>query len=169
MRGIKSLLFILTAFAFASCTQRITDFTLMSSKNFDITRLSEYKKLDKRVSADSRLTTIIIIQITATSQPTIKEALDKAIESIPGCIGLIDGVVYSGGLFTGLYNTVYYEIEGTPIIDPKWTAIDTPNSNINKLNLDENGNILSTESLTFADYAKITKNINREVVSEKLY
>ena len=45
--------------------------------------------------------------------------MDKAIESVPSAIGLVDGVVtYSWWWIPYLYGEFGYEVEGTPLIDP---------------------------------------------------
>ncbi len=72
---------------FTSC--RLTDFTVISTKNVTI----DVKKDTPRVKAKGW---------------TVKDAVDEAIESAgPGYDALIDGVIYQG-LFR-------YRVEGTPI------------------------------------------------------
>ena len=45
--------------------------------------------------------------------------MDKAIESTPGAVGLLDGVINKHYWYIPyIYGEVSYEVEGTPLIDP---------------------------------------------------
>ena len=96
------------------CVQRITDFTVISSKNFDLSRSSSYVISDKRVEGvDTKAIIIFPIGI-----PNAKEALDNAIQSVSGCVALSDGVLESE-YFSFLFGYIQYRVKGTCIIDPK--------------------------------------------------
>lgn len=100
----------------AGCSQRIADFTIMSSKNVDLSRGVDFKRLPTRIIGEDKKSIIMFIP---TGEPNIKEAMDNAIESVPGAIGLVDGVVtYSAWWIPYLYGEFGYEVEGTPLIDP---------------------------------------------------
>jgi len=76
-----------------SCTDRITDFTLLTTKNIDIQDMSKYGVAEgKRVSG---IDTKHIIIIIPTGTPSVKQAIDNAIEENEGCVGLTDGVIHS--------------------------------------------------------------------------
>jgi hypothetical protein len=95
---LKNRLFVLsfTALMFNSCTQRILDFTLVSSKNIDMSRAASFVKGNTRVKGVDMVHIIIFIP---TGTINIKEAVDKAIESTPGCVALLDGVIYTKFFF----------------------------------------------------------------------
>jgi hypothetical protein len=88
-----AVLFLSTA-----CTQRLVDFTVISSKNCDV----KGKKMQRVKGSDGTCSMAI---------PNMKEALDRAIESQPGADALIDGVIYYK-----VYPFYHkYEVEGTAI------------------------------------------------------
>ena len=62
---------------------------------------------------------IIIFPI---GMPSAKEAMDRAIQSVPGCVGLVDGVVEYEffGLFFG-YNR--FTVKGSCLVDPKLVSV----------------------------------------------
>jgi len=115
----KNKLFLLISLAmlFAGCSSyRMMDFTIMSSKNFNLTKMSTFRRGTSRVTGKDSSYIIIIIP---TGTPQMKEALDKAIESVPGSVGLVDGVLYSKSFyFPFIFGINSYVIEGTPLIDP---------------------------------------------------
>ena len=129
----------------SACTHRLTDFTVISTKNVPIgTHSATIKKGDKRVKAKDTAHTVLFIPL---GMPNMKEAIDKAIEQHPGAIGLADGVVKSSGWTCLFYGQNSYIVEGTPIyedtsveeataaqqqtIAPAQPTIQNQNSNVN--------------------------------------
>jgi hypothetical protein len=103
--------------ALTGCTHRYIDFTTISSKNIDLSRGAEFERGPQRVVGED--TTHIIIFIP-TGQPNAKEALDRAIESTPGAVALLDGVIYNKSWYIPyIYGQSTIQVEGTPLIDPK--------------------------------------------------
>jgi hypothetical protein len=98
------------------CSTRITDFTVISSKNMDLAHGADFKRAPNRVKGEDRKSIIILFP---TGEPNAKEAMDNAIESVPGAVGLVDGVVTKYGWYIPyVYGEFWYEVEGTPLIDP---------------------------------------------------
>lgn len=96
------------------CVQRITDFTIISSKNVDLTSAATFKRDANRVEGtDSKPVIFFPLGI-----PNAKEALDQAIQSVPGCIGLVDGVL-ENETFAFIFGYTKYRVKGTCLIDPK--------------------------------------------------
>lgn len=111
---MKNLSFIFIAFVLlvCSCTQRLVDFTVISTKNIPITEAgTEFKKATQRVQGVDKKWQILFIPAI----PNMKEAIDKAIEKYPGAIALTDGVVYSKTWSCGLFGQSKYIVEGTPL------------------------------------------------------
>lgn len=98
------------------CTTRMADYTLISTKNVDLSKMNTYQSAGSRVKGQDVVHSLIIFNIR---EPNMKEAIDNAIESVPGCVALTDGV-----LFTRYFNLPFiyeqhaYVIEGTPLVDP---------------------------------------------------
>ena len=91
----------------SGCTQRLIDFTIISSKNITI----DVDKTASRVQGTDE----VVVFLFPLGVPNLKEAVDKAIESAgPEYDALIDGVVssYNKSFIIGV---VGYTVEGTPI------------------------------------------------------
>lgn len=96
-----------------SCTSRITDFTIISTKNYNIN--SSHRIKGERVTGTDEKHIIVVIP---TGEPNVKEAIDNAIESVPGCVGLADGAVYHTAWYIPyIYGKMSYTIEGTAILE----------------------------------------------------
>lgn len=103
-----SFLIFFVALAITSCTPRVIDYTIISSKNVTL-RLPDEAKGPRTTGKD----------IKACSQPMLKTAVDKAIENAgPGYDALIDGTVQQ---YKGIFKTGWI-IEGTPIKTSKLKA-----------------------------------------------
>lgn len=114
-KRIVGLLGILFIFMLVGCTQRMIDFTIISSKNVDLSRAAEFTRGRERV--EGKDTKYIIIFIP-TGIPNMKEAVDRAIEKVPGAVALVDGVLTSVYWYVPLImGANSYVVEGLPLID----------------------------------------------------
>ena len=113
-------LMIVLVMAFSSCTTRLLDFTVISSKNTDMT-VPASAKGDRVEGKDS-----VPIILVPLGTPNLKEAVDRAIESAgPQYDALIDGVLYYKYIYF-LFGKAEYIVEGTPVISSQInTAMDT--------------------------------------------
>ena len=90
------------------------DMTIISTKSFELVDMANYEKLPDRVEGEDLSHIIIFIPMGV---PFIKEAIDKAIEETPGCIGLADAVLYLKWFYIPfIYGQFRYVLEGTPIV-----------------------------------------------------
>lgn len=117
----------------AGCTTRIVDFTAISTKNVDWSKASTFTRSPARTKGED---TVHIIIFIPTGSPNMKEAVDRAIESKPGGVALVDGVVYSKFWWIPyIYGQVSYVVEGTPLIDSSLnggaSAKSLPKSSVN--------------------------------------
>lgn len=149
----KLFLTLLGAAMLTSCSSRLLDFTLISSKNVDLSKASHYVKGQNRVRGEDKVHIVLIIP---TGVPNLKEAVDKAIESVPGCVALLDGVIYEKGWYVLLYGQSGFIVEGTPLIDPT-SASRSDIPSYNKVELDRNGNVKSVAQISEEDYQKYKK------------
>jgi len=107
---MSSVFFLLTG-----CTTRLIDFTIISSKNFDLANSENFKKDTGRVIGEDSSRIIIIFP---TGTPNVKEALDEAIEQVPGAVALVDGVISQYSFYIPfIYGTSAWIVEGSPLID----------------------------------------------------
>lgn len=96
----------------SSCTQRLTDFTVISTKNYPVENPICVKKAPNRVKGKDSKPMILAIPI---GSPNLKDAIDNAIEQYPGAVGLADGVVKTNFWWAILYGQNSYIVEGTPL------------------------------------------------------
>ena len=160
----KIFAFFLFTSLLTSCSQRMMDFTIISSKNVELSKFASYERADIRVEGEDTKPIIIIVP---TGYPDGKEALDNAIESFPGAVALLDGVfTYKWFYIPYIYGQYRYVIEGTPLYDPvKRAAIENQVNDYSVCILDKDGNIEKNVQLQKSDYIKfkseVIKNTNR--------
>jgi hypothetical protein len=117
MKKIGAGLILFLLILSLSCTHRLTDFTMISSKNIELSKMSQYTRGSSRITGED---TSFIIFIFPIGQANPKKALDRAIESIPGCVALLDGVLSSTVfMLPPFFATFQYNVEGTCLIDPE--------------------------------------------------
>ncbi|MEP4531835.1 MAG: hypothetical protein ABJ004_02035 [Cyclobacteriaceae bacterium] len=123
MKTPNQLIAILSiAILVSACSQRVMDFTIVSTKNVELSKFSQYERGTQRVNGEDKRPIIIIIP---TGLPSAKEAIDMAIESVPGAVALLDGVVdYSWFYIPYIYGEYVYKVEGLPLIDPALAYTD---------------------------------------------
>jgi len=156
-KAIVLLLIFLVAVSVVGCATRLTDFTIISTKNIDLARGADFKRGASRVEGEDKYSIIIFIP---TGTPNIKEAIDKAIESVPGAIALLDGVITQKAFWIPyIYGEVSYVVEGTPLIDPAVCAAKLP-SNYVISKLDKKGNVLETKYVSKEEFSALKNKIN---------
>jgi hypothetical protein len=162
MKNSKLILIILgiVAFIFTSCSHRVLDFTLISTKNVDLSKGASFERGKQRVEGTDVASIIVVIP---TGTVSIKEAVDRAIESMPGCVALLDGVIYSKFFYIPyIYGKQSATIEGTPLIDPSIACNSNEIQMFGKIELDKNGEIINVENISPTEYfalkSKIVKN-----------
>ena len=102
------------------CTQRMIDFTISSTKNVDLSNAASFKRGTVR---EEGIDTKHIIIIFPTGVPNMKEAVDRAIEKVPGGVALVDGVISHKYFYIPyIYGQNSFVVEGTVLIDPTVAA-----------------------------------------------
>jgi hypothetical protein len=92
----------------SGCTTRLTDFTVISTKNVS---LPDNLPRGQRISGDDCVAVIVV----PIGTPNLKTAIDNAIEKAgSGYNGLVDGVLYYDN-HSFVFGSVCYRVEGTPI------------------------------------------------------
>jgi hypothetical protein len=141
---------LIMAMVMSSCTQRILDFTIVSSKNVDLSKAASFQRGKTRISAEDGAYLILIIP---TGIPNLKEALDKAIEQTPGAVALVDGVLSAKSWSAILVGYTAYIVEGTPLIDPSLSVnSDVESSPYKYVKFDKDGNVEESKILTKEEY-----------------
>lgn len=166
---MKKLTLIATFFAaifiVSSCTHRIVDFTVISTKAIDLTSGKEFKRSSDRNEGVDMIHMIIGIP---TGTINLKEAIDRAIEKTPGAVALIDGVVYSKSWYAVLYGQTSYIVEGTPLIDPDIAEVPEKMPEYMAVELDRNGEVISAKGVTEEEYNKEKRKVLKDGKEEYL-
>jgi len=152
MKNSKLTLIMLSivAIILSSCSHRVLDFTLISTKNIDLSNASSFVRGHQRVEGEDMVHWIIIIP---TGSVNIKEAIDRAIESTPGCVALVDGVIYTKFWWIPyIYGQQSATIEGTPLIDKSLANNLNDIPEYGKIEIDKNGKIKSVENISSPEY-----------------
>ena len=104
------MLILYMGLAITGCAHRMLDFTVISSKNMQLQIAPNAKT--SRAKGSNKVWWIII----PFSNPSLKEAVDRAIESAgPDYDALVDGVIYRKSSWFFLVGSMAYEVVGTPI------------------------------------------------------
>jgi len=159
-RFFSYLLLFAVIVVLCDCSNRILDFTLISTKNVDLTKGASFKRGSQRVRGVDKAHWIILFP---TKSVSIKEAIDKAIESTPGCVALLDGVIYTKFWWIPyIYGQQSASIEGTPLIDI--TIADYPNEApiFGKIELDKNGNVKNVENISELEYNYLKRKVIKD-------
>jgi hypothetical protein len=105
MRKLAPLALVAAALSLSGCVQRIMDFTVISSKNVDIPGIR-----GEKVSGEDMKSIVIVFP---TGQPSIKAAVDQALEKGNGDV-LLDGVISSKMWYIPyVYGQAGFVVEGT--------------------------------------------------------
>jgi hypothetical protein len=102
----------------AGCATRVGDFTLMSSKNVDLSAIGSYQRSAKNVKgSDTKLSMILFIPLNPTYD--LKKALDKALSKIPGAEVIVDVRIDVRKIPLLLVTFEGYVVSGTVLINPQ--------------------------------------------------
>lgn len=145
---------------FSACNQRMVDFTIISTKNIDLSKSAGWQKGKTRAQGNDKVHIIVFIP---TGLPDMKNAIDKAIEKIPGCVALLDGVVYSKYWWVPyIYGQSSYVVEGTPLIDPS-LVVNGANELPDYANVifDRKGQISEVKEISKEDYLTLKGKISK--------
>jgi len=153
----KLVVFVLGLFLLSGCSTRLVDFTILSSKNVDLSRAGTFKRDIKRVEGSDTASIIIFIP---TGTPSAKEAMDRAIESVPGAIALVDGVLTHKWFYIPyIYGESTYVVEGTALIDPSLIA-DLPSEGVYVVtHMDKDGNLKESKLVSKDEYDEIRRDV----------
>ena len=125
-------------------------------KNVDLSQAANFQRGQSRVEGKDVKHIIIFIP---TGVPNAKEALDKAIESVPGAIALIDGVItHHSWYIPYIYGRNWYVVEGTPLINPK-IASTKPIGNYMVSKLDKDGHVKEFKIVDKANYEQLRNKV----------
>jgi len=122
------MLVMVFGFSITGCVTRLGSFTVISTKSIDWSRASEYTRNNQRVEGEDMYH--IIIFIPTKGNISIEDAVDKALQKVPGAIALVDAVLRSKFFWIPyIYGRSGYYVEGNILLDPKLVLVDGDSSN----------------------------------------
>jgi len=104
------------------CEQRGTDFTIISTRNVDLSRAGTFKRGPVRVRGDDQIPIFIF---KFRQDHDLEVAIDEALDKTPGSVALVDGVIKRRQWWF-IFGEDTLIIEGTPLIDPQ--VMDAPDT-----------------------------------------
>jgi hypothetical protein len=145
------LFVVVAGIALSSCVTRLGAFTVISTKNIDWSRTSEFTRYNQRVSGEDVYH--IIIFIPTKFNVNIEEAVDKALEKVPGGIALVDAVLKSKFFWIPyIYGNSGYMIEGSVLMDPKLVSVDEQHKSKYLVFYTNDGNEFIRRDITEEEY-----------------
>ena len=109
---MKKLLIVLLAAACCGCVSRVADLTLCSTKNVDL-KVPHPVDVGRRVTGETRTYIVVVFPF---GEESIKEAIDRAIESAPGAVALSNATIDRGVWYIPwIYGEVWIRAEGNPV------------------------------------------------------
>jgi len=117
----------------------------------DLSKAATFQRAKSRVEGEDISHIIIFIPLTMAN---MKEAIDNALEKVPGAVALVDGVLYQRMYIFILYDQVGFIIEGTPLIDPSLAKGPLPSSHM-ICRLDGSGKVEEFSYVTKDEYGKV--------------
>lgn len=164
-KKLAILLVISLAMVFSSCSDRLTDFTVISTRNVPIGNApTDLVKGNQRVQGVDKRHIVLSIPL---GSPNLKEAIDKAIEKCPGAIALADGVVKSKFLYFFFYGQTSYIVEGTPLFPADYEQHNNVQNGIQRNSYIQNGMQYNSYQTNPVPYEKPVMRITHEVNMEK--
>jgi hypothetical protein len=154
-----SLLVLAVVLLFGSslvgCGGTLGTFTVISTKNVDWSRASEFNRSNQRVKGKD--VNHIIVFVPTKLNVTVSEALDNALLQIPGAIAMVDATVKVSSFYIPyVYGRTGYFIEGSVLVDPKLALFYEGSSNHFVL-YTEDGKSFKKQAVSEAEYLTYIK------------
>lgn len=149
---MKKSFLIIISLLLLGCTTREANFTIISTKSYDWTKSHTLKKAGNKVIGEDIAHLIIFIP---TGISTINEAVDNALDSVPGAVALVDVVVYSKFMWIPfIYGQEGYIVMGTPLIDSSF-VFDNEENNVYRISYFDSKNNMITKEVTEDEFLDI--------------
>lgn len=162
----KLSIIVLVSIVLTSCSQNLFNFTIVSTKNIELQKLSTLEKSTTRIKGEDKASIIILIP---TRKIKIDQAISNTIDGIPGCVALLDGTVYSKGWFVPyIYGEVKFVVEATPLIDPSISNPSQVLPKYGKVILDKKGKFKSILAISKVEF-DLEKNKLSKISQKKMY
>lgn len=158
MKQILSIV-LLTSFFVSGCSYRVVDFTIISTKNVDLSKAGTFTRGKTRNEGKDVAHVVVGFAI---GRPSMKEAIDRALEQTPGAVALVDGVVYSKAWGALIYGQNIMIVEGTPLIDPSLAMNGVEMPEYSFLEMDRNGKVKGYKEITEEEFLALKSNVTKD-------
>jgi hypothetical protein len=159
LKRIGVVMFVFLLPLLSGCVTRLGTFTVLSTRNIEWSRAGEYQRNSQRITGDN--TAHIIIIIPTKFNVTIEDAVDKALEQVPGAVALVDVVLrYTSFYIPYIYGKVAYTVEGSVLVDPKLVSADTDTNSPYMAFYTNDGENFTGVALSIDEYNKYTQKLN---------
>lgn len=160
----KIIILTIASIILTGCSKNLFNFTLVSTKSIELEKLSSLEKSSEKVTGEDKASLIIFIP---TRTIKIDQAITNTIDAIPGCVALMDGVVYSKFWWIPyIYGEQKFVIEATPLIDPSYSQSSNYLPKYGRVLIDKEGKVDLIKSISKSEYlaekSKIILNSNKE-------
>lgn len=119
------VLTVLAVLGASSCKTRFGSFTVISTKNIDWSRAGEFERARGKVQGEDVLKIIIIFP--SKYALSLEEAVDNALEKVPGAVALVNATLYADQMIVpGIYGRQRYVVTGTALVDPQLAQGPSP-------------------------------------------
>lgn len=157
---LNLLILVIITLLSSSCSFKVLNFSMLSSKQVDLSKAATFVKGKNKVVGKDIVHIIVII---STRTVKINKAVDRAIENTPGCVALLDGVIYTKFWWIPyIYGKSYAIVEGIPLIDPSLVYTSSKIQSYGKIELNTKGEIKSVESISDKEFYAFKNKIVKE-------
>jgi hypothetical protein len=114
---VGSLTFVIITL-FTSCVTPMGTFTILSTKDIDWSKSSEYRSVPQTVIGKDLYQ--IVIFIPSKETVSIEQAVSDALEQIPGAVALLNAtILYKNFYIPFIYGQSGFIVKGTVLIGPE--------------------------------------------------
>ncbi len=104
----KKISLALCALLLGGCSMRLGSFTMASTKNLG----NQYTALQRDVSGEDCTHLILFIPVSGSLNPSLQEAVDRAVAQVPNGDMMTNVTVYRDILFTEIYTRECVRVDG---------------------------------------------------------
>lgn len=106
---------LVAALLLSSCTHRLTDFTIISTRNVPVgVNAKSLVKAKTRVKGSESAPIVLLFPF---GSPNMKDAIDDALDKYKGAVALADGVIKTRFLWFIFGGANSIIVEGTPLYE----------------------------------------------------
>jgi len=109
---------LLVMSALVGCTHTVTEFSILSTKKVEPGMLATYGRTANPVQAEDTIHIVFVIPVELRGHD-MNVAINKAIESVPGGVALVDGKIEESKFqIPFIYGVWGYHVEGKVLVNP---------------------------------------------------